>query len=112
MDYSMKAEKNGLSLASFVFGILAVLGSFVVVPTPFFASMAICFAWLSRGKKKMNWQAAAGNVLAVVSILISIAIVLLLIAALITYLRDYVSQHATELAPILDGLRDLIEVRV
>lgn len=65
-----------MSLASLVFGILAVLSSFIVVFTPLFAGLAITFAWLSRGDKRMSNQAAAGNVLAVISIAVSIAVIL------------------------------------
>ncbi len=70
-----------MSLASLVFGILAVIGSFVVVPTPLLAGLAITFAWLSRGDRRMGNQAIAGNILALIAIAISIIILTVIIAA-------------------------------
>lgn len=74
-----KAESNSMSLASLVFGILAVLSSFIVVLTPLFAGLAITFAWLSRGDKHMSNQAIAGNILAVISIVVSFAVLMSII---------------------------------
>lgn len=75
-----KAESNSMSLASLVFGILAVLGSFAVVPTPLFAGLSITFACLSRGDKHMSNQAVAGNILAVISIIVSIMVLMAITA--------------------------------
>ena len=76
---NIKAGSNTMSLAALVFGILSVLGSLVVVPTPLFAGLAITFSWLSRGDRKMSNQALAGNILAVVAILISLFVLGLLL---------------------------------
>ena len=78
---NIKASSNGLSLASLVFGILAVIGSFVIVPTPLFAGLAITFSWLSRGDRRMSNQALAGNILALIAIAVSIIIFVVIIAA-------------------------------
>ena len=72
MSDQLKAETNGLSIASLVFGIFALLTSITVVPVIFMSSMAIMFSWLSRGNRRMNGQALAGNILAIISIIISI----------------------------------------
>ena len=76
---TVKAGSNSMSLASLVFGILAVLGSIVIIPTPFLAGLAITFSWLSRGDRKMSNQALAGNILAVAAILISLFVLGLLL---------------------------------
>ena len=78
---NIKASSNGLSLASLVFGILAVIGSFVIIPTPLFAGLAITFSWLSRGDRRMSNQALAGNILALIAIAVSIIIFVVIIAA-------------------------------
>ncbi len=78
---TVKAGSNSMSLASLVFGILAVLGSCVVIPTPFFAGLAITFSWLSRGDRRMNNQALAGNILAIVAIIISLFVLSLIVVA-------------------------------
>lgn len=77
---TVKAGSNSMSLASLVFGILAVLGSCVIFPTPFLAGLAITFSWLSRGDRRMSNQALAGSILAAVAILISLFVLVLIIA--------------------------------
>lgn len=79
---NIKADSNTMSLAALVFGILSVLGSLVVVPTPLFAGLAITFSWLSRGDKRMSNQALAGNILAVIAICISLIVAAVLLLAL------------------------------
>ena len=79
MSDQLKAGANGLSIASLLFGILALLTSITVIPVLFFASLAIMFSWLSRGNRRMNGQALAGNILAIISIIISICVVVALI---------------------------------
>ncbi len=110
MNENLKAESNGLSVASFIFGILALLSSFVMVLTPFFAPMAIAFAWLSRGKGKMHWQAVAGNLLALLSIVISIAVLMVLCVVFMAAISAALSGLDTEtlrsaLEQILANLR-------
>ena len=80
---NIKAGSNGMSLAALVFGILAVLGSFVIAPTPLLSGLAITFSWLSRGDKKMCNQAVAASILAVIAIIISLVVmsVILFVAA-------------------------------
>ena len=74
----IKAKPNGLSLAALIFGILAVLGSFTVVGTPFLSGLAIMFSWLSRGDRKMCGQALAGNILGAAAIFISLIVAVVL----------------------------------
>ena len=83
---------NGLAAASLVFGILAILGSVLVLPTAFNAGLAITFAWLSRGDGRMCGRAVAGNILGVVSIILSIIALIALIYAGIRYAQSLVMQ--------------------
>ena len=85
------ARANALSLASLVFGILAVLGSFVIVPTPMLSGLAITFSWLSRGDKRMNSQALAGSILAAIAIVISLIVFGVIMAACVAAGRQGVS---------------------
>lgn len=109
MDNNIRAEANGLSIAGLVFGILAVLSSFTVVFIPFFASMAITFSLLSRGNKKMNVQAIAGNILAIVSIIIGLlicSIILVLIIGGISELFSSGSFHFDYeyISPVIENI--------
>ncbi len=79
---TIKAGSNGMSLAALVFGIMAVLGSIVVIPTPLLAGLSITFSWLSRGDKRMNNQALAGNILSVIAIVISLIVAAVILLAL------------------------------
>ncbi len=108
MNENLKAEYNGLSVASFVFGILAVLSSFVLVLTPFFAPLAITFAWLSRGNKKMNWQAVAGNTLAILSILISFVVCGVLIFFMFDQIVKFLQGNSQSVEQILQQFQNLI----
>ena len=83
MSDQLKAETNGLSIASLVFGIFALLTSSTVVPVIFMSSMAIMFSWLSRGNRRMNGQALAGNILAIISIIISIGVVIAILSGIL-----------------------------
>ena len=93
MQNNISAERNGLSTASLVFGILALIFSWSVVLTPFNSALAITFSWLSRGDKKMNGQAIAGNILGLISIIISIAVVVALLVMFMSYALDFVRQN-------------------
>ncbi|MBQ1424320.1 MAG: hypothetical protein IIY96_07765 [Lachnospiraceae bacterium] len=86
-----KAAPNALSTASLVFGILALLTSITVVAVPFMASMAIMFAWLSRGNKRMNGRAVAGNVMAIVSIVLGIVVLVAVLLAAVSWLHGAAS---------------------
>ncbi len=79
---TIKADSNTMSLAALVFGILSLLGSLVIVPTPLFAGLAITFSWLSRGDRRMSNQALAGNILAVFAIGISLIVLTIIVFAL------------------------------
>ena len=79
---TIKAGSNSMSLAALVFGILAVLASIVVIPTPLLAGLSITFSWLSRGNKRMSNQALAGNILAVIAIIISLIVAAVVLIAL------------------------------
>ena len=85
---NIKASSNGLSLASLIFGILAVLGSFMMITTPIFSGLAITFAWLSRGDKKMSNQAIAGNILAFIAIAISLILLTILLFYMIVWAAE------------------------
>lgn len=85
---NIKASSNGLSLASLIFGILAVLGSFMMFTTPIFSGLAITFAWLSRGDKKLSNQAIAGNILAIIAIVISLIIFIILLFYMIVWAAE------------------------
>lgn len=79
---TIKASSNSMSLAALVLGILAVLASILVIPTPLFAGLSITFSWLSRGDKRMSNQALAGNILAVIAIVISLIVATVVLIAL------------------------------
>ena len=102
MTDNVYAKTNGLSLAALIFGILAFLGSFAVVPTPFCASLAVMFSWLSRGDKKMNGQAVAGNVLAVAAVVISLVVLGLVLTVFRVAAEAFFSMGA-------EMFRDLIQ---
>ncbi len=107
-----KAAPNALSTASLLFGILALLTSITVVAVPFTASLAITFAWLSRGNKRMNGRAVAGNVMAIVSIVLGITVLIALVLALISWLHgaatggtiEQLEPYFEQLKPYLDQL--------
>ena len=93
MQNNISAERNGLSTASLVFGILALIFSVFIVFTPFNAALAITFSWLSRGDKKMNGQAIAGNILGLISIVISIAVVVALFITFMHYALEFLQNN-------------------
>ena len=108
-----KAAPNALSTASLVFGILALLSSITVVAVPFMASMAIMFAWLSRGNKRMNGRAVAGNVMAIVSIVLGLVVLAAILLAAVSWLHgaargammpELLQPYFEELMPYLDGI--------
>ena len=107
MNHQERAEYNGLSIAALVFGILAVLGSFTILATPLLASLAISFAWLSRGERKMHWQAITGNVLAVLSIVISLTLILLLLTAALSGFGGRLPDPGTAIPFPIDEFGDL-----
>ncbi len=80
---NVKAKSNSLSLASLIFGILALMGSVLIIPTPFTAGLAITFSWLSRGDKKLSNQAIAGNILAVIAIAVSLIVLIMLFSVIV-----------------------------
>lgn len=111
MENNVYSKANGLSAAALIFGILALLGSFLVIPTPFNASMAIMFSWLSRGDKKMNRQALAGNILALASIVISLTVCVILMTVFITALLSYIGNlDLSGLEAALKSLADSISI--
>lgn len=71
-----RAETNGMSIAGLVFGILSLLVCWTVVLAPFMAGLAMTFACLSRGDKKMCGLSIATVVMAIISILVAAAILI------------------------------------
>ena len=105
-----KAAPNALSTASLVFGILALLTSITVVAVPFNASLAIMFSWLSRGDKKMNGRAVAGNVMALVSIVLGLAVLVALLLAAVSWMHGAVSGYQfKELEPLFEQIGPILD---
>lgn len=104
MSNQTYAKPNGLSLAALIFGILAFLGSFCVLTTPFLASMAVMFSWLSRGDRKMNGQAIAGNILALAAAVISLVILVLALTVMRTTLDGLLSMGADYFTGMIGNL--------
>lgn len=102
----IKSKANSMSLAALIFGIIAVLGSFTVVLTPLFAGLAVTFALLSRGDKKMCGQAIAGNVLAVFAVAVSIIVLIALVVVIASF-----AVMPIEDSPVTDmiGLQTMVQ---
>ena len=76
-------------------------------------SMAIMFAWLSRGNKRMNGRAVAGNVMAIVSIVLGLVVLAAILLAAVSWLHgaasgammpELLQPYFEELMPYLDGI--------
>lgn len=74
MEKNVKAETNGLAVASMVFGIISILISWTMVLNLPCACLAFCFSLLSRGNKKKSGPAVAGTVMGIVSIIIGLVV--------------------------------------
>lgn len=72
------SETNALAVVSLILGILAIPFSFLIIGI-FFAGLAITFALLSRGGRRMCGIATAGLTCALIALLIVFAFVLLIL---------------------------------
>ena len=108
MNEQTKAVPNGLSTASLIFGILALLTSITVVLVPFNASMAIMFAWLSRGNKKMCSRAAAGNLMGIISLVLGLVVLIAMTVAFVNWLRANSSSQMVQDAQVM--LMQILEI--
>lgn len=72
MDSAVKSESNSLAVASLVFGILGIAGSWTVVAAIPNALLAIMFAELSKGCRRKCKLAVAGMILGIASLLLAV----------------------------------------
>ena len=110
MNEQTKAAPNALSNASLFFGILALLSCITVIAVPPLACLAITFSWLSRGNKRMNGRAVAGNVMAIVSIVLGIAVLAALVLALISWMHGAANGGSIpQLEPYFEQLKPYLD---
>lgn len=105
MNKQVKAETNGLAIASLVFGIIGILISWTVVLNLPFACMTFAFSLLSRGNKRKCGVAAAGTILGIVSIVIGIVVSV----SLLRYAIQYVNSMMIDYDMLLEEIREFIQ---
>lgn len=88
MDKKIRAEANGLAVASLVFGIISVLLSWTVVLNIPCVCLTFAFSLLSRGNKRKCGMAVTGTVLGIVSLVIGLAAFVSLAGLALGYIRD------------------------
>jgi len=88
MDRTVKAETNGLAIASLIFGILSVLSCWtIILPIPQ-AALAIGLALLSRGNKKKCTMASTGLILGIVGAVLGVLFASVVVSWIITMLQN------------------------
>ena len=83
-----KTEVNALAAASLIFGILAILSSWIVIPGIMNALLALMFASLSKGCRKKCGVAAAGMILAFSAVVISIIAAAVFVGVAANYINN------------------------
>ena len=101
MQCREKASENGLSIAALIFSILSVLTLWIPFAGTPFAVLALVFALLSRGGKKMNSMSVISVVITLVGVLLSF----LIMAGIFVYLIKAMGvMDPEELQQLLNGL--------
>ncbi len=107
MDRKEKAAVNGLAVASLVFGILAILTSWTVIPAVMNALFALMFASLSKGCRKKCGIALAGMLLALSAIVIALIAAAVFFELAVDFVNSLSGSREEMLRDLLDALPGL-----
>lgn len=105
MDKNVKAETNGLAIASLVFGIIGILISWTMVLNIPCACLTFAFSLLSRGNKKKCSMAVVGTVMGIISIVIGIVVAI----SLANLAAQYFGNMLIDMDRILEEGRELLQ---